>query len=296
MITRRKRLKQIELFPYFNGAFLLAITLLCILPIINIIAISLSSKTVVAAGEVAFWPKEFTWAAYEFLARRTEFWQAMGVTLQRLLLGGTLSILLTLLTAYPLSKEENAFRGRTVFAWVFFFTSLFGGGLIPAYILITELGLINSIWALVLPGAVQVFNIVVLLNFFRQIPKSLEEAGLIDGAGHMTILFRIYVPSALPAIATIALFVVVGHWNSWFDGLLYMNFPEKYPLQTYLQRMIIAKDFSLMTGSDIVGMGEISEKTIQSAQIFVGALPIMLVYPFLQKYFVKGLVIGSVKE
>jgi len=296
MISTRKRLRKIELFPYMNAAFLLAITLLCILPIINIIAISLSSKTAVAAGEVAFLPKDFTLAAYEFLAKRSEFWQAMGVTLQRLLLGGGLSILITLLTAYPLSKEESAFRGRTVFAWIFFFTSLFGGGLIPSYILITELGLINSIWSLVLPAAVQVFNIVVLLNFFRQIPKSLEEAGLIDGAGHFTILFRIYVPSALPAIATITLFVVVGHWNSWFDGLLYMNFPEKYPLQTYLQRMIIAKDFSMMTGSDIVGLGEISEKTIQSAQIFVGALPVMLVYPFLQKYFVKGLVIGSVKE
>ncbi len=291
-----KRKKKIEIFPIVNGVVLFLITMLCVLPIVNIIAISLSSKTAVAAGEVAFLPKEFTLAAYQFLGRRIEFWRAMGVTLKRVALGGGFSMLITLLTAYPLSKSESAFPGRTMFVWIFFFTSLFGGGLIPGYILITEIGLMDSIWALVLPAGVQVFNIVVLLNFFRQIPKALEEAAIMDGANHLTILFRVYIPSSLPAIATITLFVIVGHWNSWFDGLLYMNFPENYPLQTYLQTMIIGKDFSMITGNDIIGMGEISEKTIQSAQIFLGALPIMLVYPFLQKYFVKGLIVGSVKE
>ncbi len=296
MISVMKRKKNIEVFQIINFIFMFSITMLCLLPIMNIIAISFSSEAAVAAGEVAFWPRGFTTAAYEFLAQKTEFWQAMGVTLKRVILGGSLTMLVTLLTAYSLSKDEKDFRGRTAFVWIFFFTSLFSGGLIPGYILITQLGMMNSIWALVLPAGVQVFNIVVLLNFFRQIPKALEEAAIMDGANHFSILFRIFIPNSLPAIATITLFVVVGHWNSWFDGLLYMDFPKNYPLQTYLQTMIISKDFSMVTGNDIVGISNISEKTIQSAQIFVGALPIMLVYPFLQKYFVKGLIIGSVKE
>jgi len=292
----RTKLKKLDVFTVVNTTILFGITLICLLPIINIVAISFSSKTAAAAGEVAFWPKEFTIAAYKFLLRRTEFWRAMGVTLKRVALGGCLTMLITLLTAYPLSKSESEFRGRTAFTWIFFFTSLFGGGLIPGYILITQLGLMDSIWALVLPAGVQVFNIVVLLNFFRQIPKALEEAAIMDGANHLTILFRIFVPNSLPAIATITLFVVVGHWNSWFDGLLFMNFPENYPLQTFLQTMIIGKDFSIISWSDVIGRNEISEKTVQSAQIFIGALPIMMVYPFLQNYFVKGLIIGSVKE
>lgn len=160
---------------------------------------------------------------------------------------------------------------------------------------IQTLGLIDSFWVLILPGAVNVWLTILLLNFFRGVPKELEEAALIDGAGHLRTLFVIYLPISLPAIATLAVFSMVFHWNSWFDGLLYIHSPKKYPLATYLQTVIVQRDLSSMSISP-EELRLLSQKTVTSAQIFIGALPVLLVYPFLQKYFVKGLVLGSVKE
>ena len=172
---------------------------------------------------------------------------------------------------------------------------LFSGGLIPWYMAISDLRLINSFWALVLPNAVSAYNTIILMNFFRQLPIELEEAASIDGASHWRILFQIVVPLSKPAIATIALFCIVTNWNSWFDGLLLMNSPSKYPLQSYLQTVIVNQDMSLMSASNILTMGEVSNRTQKAAQAFVAALPILCVYPFLQKYFTEGLVVGSVK-
>jgi len=174
----------------------------------------------------------------------------------------------------------------------------FGGGLIPTYILVKNTGLIDSIWALILPGALNVWNMVLMLNFFRSIPKELDEAATIDGAGHWIILWKIYLPVSLPSIATIGLFTIVGHWNAWFDGILYLNSPDKYPLQTYLSTLIMSMNAQMSSISieQIKAMENLSEKTLKTAQIFMGALPIMIVYPFLQKYFVKGIIVGSVKE
>ena len=160
---------------------------------------------------------------------------------------------------------------------------------------IQKIGLMDNFWVLVLPGAVNVFLTILMLNFFRGVPKELEEAALIDGAGHFRTLFSIYLPVSLPAIATLALFSMVFHWNSWFDGLLYIGDPKKYPLATFLQTVIIQRDMSSMSINP-ADLALISQKTVKSAQIFIGALPILIVYPFLQKFFVKGLVMGSVKE
>jgi putative aldouronate transport system permease protein len=157
-------------------------------------------------------------------------------------------------------------------------------------------GLLNSIWALVLPSAVPVFNIILLLNFFRGLPKELEESAFMDGAGYWTVLWRIYVPISLPAMATVGLFTMVGHWNAWFDGLIYMSTPDQYPLASYLQTIIKGIDLTKMTGQDALTMAEVSDRTAKAAQIFVGTLPILLVYPFLQRFFVQGIVLGSVKE
>jgi putative aldouronate transport system permease protein len=217
----------------------------------------------------------------------------MGVTLKRVVLGLGVNMLLTIITAYPLSKETSAFKWRTLYVWIFVFTILFGGGLIPWYMTIKATGLLNSIWALVIPGAVPVFNIILLLNFFRGLPKELEEAALIDGAGHWTIMWRLFVPLSLPALATISLFTVVGHWNAWFDGMILMKSTADYPLQTYLRSVIIAQDFTNF--SSLSELNEISDRTAKAAQIFLGSLPILLVYPFLQKFFIKGIVLGSVK-
>ncbi|GBG10528.1 putative ABC transporter permease, partial [Paenibacillus agaridevorans] len=188
------------------------------------------------------------------------------------------------------------FGWRTKYVWYFVITMFFGGGVIPTYIIVKETMLLNTIWALIIPGALNVWSAVLMLNFFRGIPKEMEEAALIDGAGHWSILWKIYLPVSLPSIATIGLFTIVGHWNSWFDGIIYMNSPEKYPLQSYLYTLVKSINFKMITAQDISTLQNLSEKTLRTAQIFLGALPIMLVYPFLQKYFVKGITIGSVKE
>jgi putative aldouronate transport system permease protein len=162
--------------------------------------------------------------------------------------------------------------------------------------IIKATGLLDTIWALVLPGAVPVFSVILLLNFFRGLPRELEEAAFIDGADHFTTLVRIYLPLSTPALATLLLLTMVGHWNSWFDGLIFMNSPEHYPLQSYLQTIVIQKDFSTLTELNSEALKEISDRTVKAAQIFMGALPVLVVYPFLQKYFMKGIVLGSVKE
>jgi putative aldouronate transport system permease protein len=169
-------------------------------------------------------------------------------------------------------------------------------GLIPWYIAIKNIGLIDSIWALVLPGAVNVFNVVLLLNFFRNLPKELEEAAFIDGAGHWRSLWNIYVPLSAPSLATLTLFTVVWHWNAWFDGLILMNSPDHYPLQSYLRTVVIDMDSMFRSTQDLTDLAEISDRTSKAAQIFLGTLPILLVYPFLQRYFIKGITLGSVKE
>ncbi len=160
---------------------------------------------------------------------------------------------------------------------------------------IRQLELLDSIWALVLPAGVPVFNVVLMLNFFRQLPKELEEAAFMDGAGHWTTLWKIYLPAALPALATVSLFAVVWHWNSWFDGLILMNRPEHYPLQSYLQTVIMQRDMTFIQHLSRAELAIVSDRTIKSAQILIATLPIVFVYPFLQRFFVKGIVLGSVK-
>lgn len=292
---RRREGGKLQWFPIVNTVVLVLIAVLCVFPLIHIIAISFSSSSAAAAGQVKLWPVDFTWASYEYTASRAEFWQSMWVSVKRLALGTVLNLLLTVLVAYPLSKESNALRFRLVYAWAFFLTMLFNGGLIPWYVTLKEYGLLNSIWALVLPGAVPVFSIILLLNFFREVPRELEEAALIDGASQWTTLWKIYVPISKPALATLALFAMVEHWNSWFDGLILMGNPDNYPLQSYIQTIVIQQNLSNVSRDELLNLALISDRTLKASQIFLGSLPIILAYPFLQKYFVKGIVLGSVK-
>ncbi|WP_309119977.1 carbohydrate ABC transporter permease [Paenibacillus sp.] len=285
-----------RVFTIFNYTFLVVLSLLCVVPLVHVFALSLSSNAAATAGMVKLWPVEFTLKSYEFVLNRPEFVRSLWVTIQRVAIGLPLNLLLTVLIAYPLSKESAKFKPRTAYVWFFVFTMLFHGGLIPSYMTIRSTGLLDSIWALILPGAVPVFNVVLLLNFFRGLPKELEEASFMDGAGHMRTLAQIYLPLSLPALATIALFTTVGHWNSWFDGLIYMNSPERYPLQSYLQTVIAQRDMTLASSTDLELLAEVSDRTVKAAQIFMGALPILMVYPFLQRFFMKGIVLGSVKE
>ena len=290
--------KKFSLFTTFNYIFLSALVIVCFVPVMHVISLSLSEKIEAVSGNVGIWPIGFNLEAYRYVMEDIQFWKSLSITLLRVVIGVPINILLVILTAYPLSKANSRFHGRTVFSWYFVFTMLFNGGMIPAYIVISKLGLMNTIWALTLPGAMNVSYMILMMNFFRGIPVEIEEAAVIDGASQPQILFRIFLPMSLPSLATIILFATVANWNCWMDGYLYMNTPDKYPLQTYLATVLMESKNNveaLMTPEQLIRMAQISEKTIEAAQIFLGALPIMCVYPFLQKYYNKGIVVGSVK-
>ena len=227
--------------------------------------------------------------------QRSDFFDSFKMSLFRVLLGTAVNLVLIMLTAYPLSKNKNQFHGRTVYAWYLIITIIFSGGLIPTYMVVRQMGLINSIWALILPGAVPVWNTVLMMNFYRNLPREIEESAFIDGADHLVVLIKLYVPLSAPAVATVALFSIVGHWNSWFDGLIYLNTPSMYPLQTFLYMIGTAVTQGSTTTENVEYMREISDRTLRSAQIVIAMVPVLAAYPFLQKYFTKGIVMGSVK-
>lgn len=289
-----------KLFLVINYIILTIVSLMCILPFINLLAISFSDKTAVAANAVSFWPVGFNTAAYEFILGNDQFLRALWISVQRTVLGVLVNIILIILTAYPLSKSTQDFRLRNVFSWFFVVTILFSGGLIPTYMVVKYTGLMDTIWALVLPGAVQVFNMLVVMNYMRSLPKELEEAAYIDGAGHFQTLFNVILPVCTPTLATVTLFSFVGHWNSWYDGMIYMNTVDKYPLQTYLQTIVINPEAFFRNATNISAelgnfLNLVSARTTNAAQLFLATIPILCVYPFLQKYFTTGLVMGSVK-
>lgn len=270
---------------------------LCLFPLVHLLALSFSASWAASAKLVKLWPVAFTWSSYEYVMQKPEFVSSLLVSVKRVAIGVPLNMLMIILAAYPLSKEKSELRARNIYAWFFIITMLFSGGLIPTYMLIRSLRMIDTIWALVLPGAVSVYNMLLLMNFLRQLPKEIEESAFLDGAGHLTNLWHIQLPLSLPALATVVMFCTVGHWNAWFDGLIYMNRPEHYPLQSYLQTVVTTIDQRMtnMTTRDIELLKVISNRTTKAAQIFLAALPILAVYPFLQKYFMTGLVLGSVK-
>ena len=282
-------------FVVFNYMFLGLLAVSCLLPFIHMVAISFSSSAAATAGRVTLWPVDFALNSYQFAFQRPEFVTAFLVSVERVLLGVTFNMLILVLTAYPLSKSGRELPGRTWISWIFVVTMFVGGGLIPTYLVVSATGIRNSIWALIIPGAVQAFNITILLNFFRQLPKELEESAFIDGAGQLKILFSIYLPLSIPALATLTIFNTVGHWNEWFSALIYMDSQKKYPLQTYLQGMIVDPDWTLVDTTQRELMAKISSRTFKAAQILIATVPVLVVYPFLQKYFIKGMTLGSLK-
>ncbi|MCA0755850.1 carbohydrate ABC transporter permease [Paenibacillus sp. N4] len=279
-------------FTAGNTMFLAVLAILCILPLIHVAAVSFSSSSAATANQVYFWPVDFTAEAYLRTLTNPSFLRSLLFSVERTVVGTLFSMLLTVTAAYTLSRS---FAGRSFYAWFFVFTMLFNGGLIPTYLVVTQLELTNTLWALILPSAVNVFNTILMMQFFRAIPKELDEAAHIDGAGYMRSLVSIYLPLSLPSLATLSLFAMVWHWNSWFDGLIYMTDYRKYPLATFLQTIIQSGDMR-NTNIDPGQLQILSERTVRSAQILIGALPILIVYPFLQRFFVQGLTMGAVKE
>lgn len=290
---------RITRLPFFqniaNLTVLAVIAAVCAFPVLHTLALSLSSASAAASGRVTLWPVEFTTRSYQFVLGNPAFLRSFSVSLLRVLVGVPVNMILTILVAYPLSRSPREFRPRDIFIWFFIIPGLFSGGLIPWYMVIKQTGLIDSFWALILPGALPVFNVILLVNSFRNIPKELDEAAAMDGAGHWTILFKILLPMSLPILATLTLFVAVAHWNSWFDGLILMNSPAKYPLQSYLQTVVINPDPRFLSERDLALLQIISNRTTRAAEIFIAMIPIMIIYPFLQRYFVAGIKLGSVK-
>lgn len=273
--------------------------LICLLPLLNIAAISFSGNAAVAGNQVGLIPVDFTAAAYKKLVEDSQFWRSAGTSVLRVALQLVFNMVLVVLMAYPLSKSPREFRARGIYMKLLIFAMLFNGGLIPSYLVVKKLGLINTIWALILPGAVPIFNVILVMNFFAAVPKSLEEAAAIDGAGPMDVLMKVYLPCSKPVLATVALYSVVGSWNDFFGGLIYITRVARYPLMTYIQSLNVNIAELVSSGADaatLAGIAEISNKNLNAAKIVVSTIPLLLIYPFLQKYFVTGIVMGAVKE
>ncbi len=286
---------QDKIFDIFNYAFLISLALLCVLPFIHILAISFSSGPAATAGKVTLWPVEFNTNSYIYAFSKPEFIRAFFNSVKRVLLGVTVNMALLSITAYPLSKPVGTFFGRTFFSWFFVVTMLVSGGLIPTYLVVNWTGIRDTIWSLILPTAVNAFHLTILLNFYRQIPRELEESAFLDGAGQWTILFRLYIPLSIPALATLTIFNTVAHWNEWFHGIIYLDSMKKYPLQSYLRNVIIDVSFDTIDVNMMDILAEVTSRTFRAAQVVIATVPIICIYPFLQRYFVKGMTLGSLK-
>lgn len=277
----------------------LLLGLSCFLPLWNVVAISFSKSAAVSANRVNFWPVDFTLAAYKKILDDSQFWRSFMISVIRVAVTLALNLILIVPMAYPLTKSSKEFKGRNIYMNLLIFAMLFSGGMIPSYILVKNLGLINSIWALILPGALPIFDVILLMNFFLGTPKSLEEAAIIDGAGPFQILLKILVPCSKSCLATISLFSIVGSWNDFYSGLIYIQKPANYPIMTYIQSLSVNIQEMLQSGKTsqtLANITELSNRNLNAAKIVVAVIPLLMIYPFLQKYLITGIVVGSVKE
>lgn len=274
------------------------IALLSLLPIINTVAISLSNSSKAAAGIVTFYPLGFNLESYKNILQEKAFFNSFLISVQRVTYSTILVFFVAVITAYPLSKSTTEFKLRNVYMWLIVFTMMFAAPLIPFYLTVKGLQLRGSIWALVLPGVVNQYLIILVMNYFKSLPKELDECASIDGAGPWLKLFRIYIPLSKPILATIVLFNIVFHWNAFFDGLIFMNRVEQYPLQTYIQQLVVMIKPSEITDSEALKnlANMVSTRTLNAAKIVITMLPILALYPFMQNYFISGIMLGSVKE
>ena len=268
----------------------------CVYPYLNVIAKSFSSAEMIMSGMVnGILPKGINIDAYKLLfSQSNRFFISLKNTIFITCVGTLLNLILTVFVAFAVSRK--ALPGRRLIMLLYIFTMLFGGGLIPTYLVVINAGLRNSLWALIIPGLVSAFNVVLMRNYFSSIPISLEESAKIDGADHFTVLLRIIVPLAMPSIACIALFCAVGYWNSYFNALMYIDDRSKAVLQIYLRDLLMSIQQAEMSGILDELMREMPNEAMRGAAVFASTLPIVCFYPFLQRYFVKGMTLGAVKE
>ena len=275
--------------------FILLVVLICVLPFINVAAISFSSKSAILRGDVTFWPVEFSTTAYEAIFSDKALVGSLWYTIKLTVIYTVFAMVMTILMAYPLTKKR--LRGRQFFSFLALFTMYFSGGTIPIYLNVKELGLLDSMWSLIIPGVLSTYNMIIMKSFFASLPGELEEAATIDGANDFQILLQVYLPLSLASIATLTLFYAVGKWNSFADAKYYITTRALQPLQLKLYNIIkgaTAVDVAAIEGGSNANAQSISE-SIESATIIFATLPILVVYPFVQRYFVTGVTIGAVK-
>ncbi len=297
MIENKSISGRIRCFVIYVVVILLAV--ICLVPLWNIVCISFSSSGAVAGNRVGMWPVQFTLRAYEKIMGDSQFWRSFGISVVRVAIALGINLVMVVLMAYPLSKSKREFKARNIYMYLLVFAMLFNGGMIPTYLVVKELGLLNTVWSLILPGAVPIFSVIMVMNFFVGIPKSLEEAAIIDGATPFQVLLSVFIPCAKPSIATVALFSIVGNWNDFYSGLIYMTKVKNYPVMTYIQSLSVNLEELIKAGgsaSALANAAEVSNQNLNAAKIVVAVIPLLLIYPLLQKYLITGIVMGSVKE
>jgi len=275
----------------FIIGFLVLFTLMCLIPFLNILGSSFATPAEIATRTFIIIPREFTLNAYRYILSTPTIFQSIGVSLIVTITGTFLSMVLTAFMAYALSRKY--LHGRGIFNFIVVFTMLFSGGMIPTFILVQSLGLIDSIWSLILPSAVSAYNMIIMRNFFQGIPDSLEESAKMDGCSDWGVFFRIILPLSLPSIATISLFYAVSYWNTYQSAILYINDSAKWPIQVLLRQIVIVSSGmnADATSVDVVPPAQ----SVKMAVLMVATMPMLIAYPFVQKYFVKGAMVGSVK-
>ena len=291
-----KRKSNITIGTVLVYVILLLGAILCLLPVLNMIAISFSESSVAVTGTVYLIPKKFTLAAYKKLLVEGNFIRSFMISVVRVVAQLAVTMPVTVMMAYALSKNDKKFKERNFLMWYAVITMLFSGGLIPTYLAVKSYKMLDTFWALILPSALNVFNMIIMMNFFRGIPKELDEAAEMDGAGAWITLIKVYLPLSLPVMATVTLFTAVASWNDFFSGMIYITNVNNYPLQTYIRSLTLDIDYGSLSPSELEERMKITGINFNAAKIMVSMIPVLVIYPFLQRYFVSGLVMGAVKE
>lgn len=287
-------------FDVLNGMFMVFLMLIMAYPLIHVVSLSISDPASIDAGKVAWLPVGFNLQGYEAIIQNDAIWNAYGYTVLYAVVGTFLTLLLTALMAYPLSIKD--FGGKKAITIFLSITMFFGGGLIPTYLLIRDMKMLDTVWVMIIPGCVGAYNVFLYRTFFQGIPPELRESAFIDGAGEYRILFKIILPVSKPLLATFGLFSIVGHWNSWYNAMIYLNDELRWPLQMVLRRIVVnytlsgnEQDFLKMLEQKTLGLTQVHPYNMQMAAIVVAMVPILCIYPFIQKYFTKGVFVGSIK-
>lgn len=272
------------------------VSVVVLYPVFFVGIASISNPENVMRGEVWLWPKNLSLVGYERLFANSELMKGYGNTLLYTVAGTMLNLVMTIAAAYPLSRPD--FRGRTVFTILIVFTMFFSGGMIPTYLLIKDLGMLDTFWVMIIPSALSVWNMLIMKTFFQNsIPKEIQEAAFMDGCSNMKVLLRIVLPLSGPVLAVMILFYAVGHWNSYFNALIYLSDRDKYPLQLFLREILVQGQMQEMVdiSDDSLARSMMDAEAIKYAAVIITNLPMLILYPFLQKYFIKGVMIGAVK-